>query len=387
MSAGTRAQDAVRYPKRFEVFRLEAMGEDPYYSDDEATARYATGRALTVVPATDPVGWRLHIASSTYPFGGDTYRFTVTFHGAGNAHVRTVTWETVDGELFRRQIVDNFHPAADPRTGAPRTPALRVSQQQYTDGVRLVTWWSSDDDAEHSVEVGGLPVDARRAIPAFGDWAEIVRASAPTGTARFGSAARSAAEELFAAAVRGAGPAAPGRWRTPASPAEVVDAVWAILRFAPVPAGVPMLDRGPAKILPLAVQGTAAGAPGLDPAEEARRMSWLGARISDAFEHAGGRPAALDLERPGDDRIAAYTRSLRAAGAVSASWWVFDAMGVVVVSSGTAEAGELSLAVQVVPASWVVDRLTRPGGEPVDLRWTRADLPTAPPEGEAHGDG
>ncbi|MFS0868095.1 hypothetical protein AB3M83_12280 [Microbacterium sp. 179-B 1A2 NHS] len=366
---------AVRYPKRLEVFRLEALGDDPYYGDEEAKGRYLTGQALTVIPGDEPIEWKLSVSSSEHPFSGDSYRFSVTSHTASKAVLREVTWETVAGELFCRRIVDLFYPNGDPFGGAPSTDVIRVTQLFFTDGVAQVIRTSPIQDDSFR-EVADVPQSGlRRPLPAFGDWADLVAASSPDDMPRFGLDTIDAAEAFAGRCASRGAPVAAGRgWRIDGTEGDVLAAVRAIVRFQPVESPVTVLDRGPLRILPLAAQGGDPRSAGRDPHEERRRMKDLADRVRDAFAQHEGSPIDVELGRHGDDRVAAYAASLRAAGATRATWWEFDSLGVVLVWAGSETIGDLTLAVHITPVSWVSERQTKPGGGSIDVAWSREEL-------------
>ena len=70
MMSGSRP---ARYPERFEIHRLEALGENPYLTDDDARRRYDDGKGLSVVAASTPPTWFLDVSVRRH-------RFSVTFY-------------------------------------------------------------------------------------------------------------------------------------------------------------------------------------------------------------------------------------------------------------------------------------------------------------------
>lgn len=151
----------------------------------------------------------------------------------------------------------------------------------------------------------------------------------------------------------------------------------------------PVLVRGRARILPLAWRG--------DPhdgyqAQTGRDdIAAFAARMQSAGTYWAGNGRALeglgdDQEpaRPGDDSVGTFVAALRAAGATRADVWRYsEAVGIALVWAGDESEGTASLALHLVPASWVSAppdwvskrraREWRPVRE-LDLRWSWADV-------------
>lgn len=358
----------VRYPERFEIYRLEALGEDPYLSPGEARRRYDAGSGVTVVEESAPPSWHLEISARRH-------RFSVTFCAPTKTPVRRVDWEETDGRLLCRRAVDLFYPEGDPGRRVPYIRLLRVEQDWYADGIVRVERSSpvEDDLVAHVRAPGDLRwLD----VPAFGEWAPLIAASAPPELARFDLEAIDAAEHHARSAIAAGSPVADREeWVLPVSDTTVLDAVTALTRLEPVPAAVPVVERGAARIVPVTVQGASPQGSGRDVVEERRRVADRAAGLADAVEYAAGRPIELSLDGAGHTPVAAYAAALRAAGARDARWWVLNDIGVVLVRSGDADAGGLALAVHLVPARWLSGRgATTSGRTPVDLRWSRTDI-------------
>ncbi|MFI8631011.1 hypothetical protein ACIGEP_00265 [Microbacterium sp. NPDC077663] len=359
---------AVRYPERFEIYRLEALGENPYLSVDEARRRYDEGRGLTVVEGSTPPSWYLDASARRH-------RFSVTFYSPSKTPIRRVDWEDSGGRLLRRGAVDLFYPEGDPGRRVPYSQLLRVEQRWYADGVVHIER-SSPVDKDLVTEICA-PDDLHWLdVPDFGEWSPLIAASAPSELARFDLDAIDAAEGYARAAIAAGRPASEqGDWILPVADETVLEAVTALTRFERVPSAVPVIDRDAAKIVPVVLQVAAPRGSDRDVAEERRRIDDRASGLAGAFEYAAGRPIDLPLDGRGDGPVAAYAAALRAADVRDARWWVLNDTGVVLVRSGDAEAGDLALAVHLVPARWVSGRsATASGRAPADLRWSRADI-------------
>lgn len=358
----------VRYPKRFEVNRLEALGDDPYFLREEAASRFEAGTLVTVVP-DGAVLWRLSIASSRFPFDGER-RFTLTHFTAAKTPLSEVQWESDGGTLVRRSTLDMFYPEGDPGRRVPYAGIITVRQRHFTDGILQVRRSSPIDEdrfAEVAVPPGGDRIDA----PAFGAWAALVEASAPADVQRFGLDAINAADAYaFELGSQGDPVLADSRWRSTAGARDIADAVDALAAGAG--STIPRIERGEVTILPISIQGGART--GVDAGEERKRAAATADEVKGALEHRHGQEIAFELGRAGHDSVAAYAAALQASGATSVSWWVVEGAGVALVRSGDADVGNLAVAVHIVPGAWVSERRALDGTEVPALDWTRADI-------------
>ncbi|WP_460798485.1 hypothetical protein [Microbacterium sp. GXF0217] len=378
MSEGV--SQVYRYPKHFEYYRLEAFGDQPedeaYYDVDIATRLYDEGRGIFVIPAGEPPSWALSVSAGSH-------RFSLTFYNEHKTPLRQVTWERqADGGLFCRETIDLFYPDGDPGGRVPFIRLVTVTQEFSTDGVLVVTVSSpvADDDVR---EVTGVPIaDMQSPVPSFGGWGTIVAASAPADVDRFGpgsvQAALAHADRCAAQGNRSEPDRSPADgWRIPLADRGVMKAIDAILDSSQVQAGIPVIARGQAQVLPLVLQRTPV-ARGRDPREEQRRMRIFADGIRSECEHEQGQQIAVDLERQGSDSVASYARALRDAGATRAVWWVFrSTFGVVLVWTGDETVGNLTLSLHVVPASWVWERRSEAEISGIDVAWTADDLARA----------
>lgn len=136
----------------------------------------------------------------------------------------------------------------------------------------------------------------------------------------------------------------------------------------------PVLVRGEARILPLAWRG--------DPSRDGssaspEEIAAFASQITDLGVYLTGGWRSLDeLEQHNGDSLASYAEALRTAGATAARVWTLsETLGMALIWAGSDDAGDASLALHLVPASWVSERYG--GSKPVagiDVRWTWADV-------------
>ncbi|MFT3798263.1 hypothetical protein [Microbacterium sp.] len=358
---------------------MEPLRADhPFYTPEEARQRYSEGKLITFVPNERPPAWSFTAMSSRWDtFDGDNYHVRGAFYTPEKTPLRQVQWATVEGVLVCRQVIDVFYPEGNPKRRVPFMSVVTVTQDFGTDGVALITV-SSPLEEDVVREVSGV-LAPTVAVPQFGRWEALVAASAPPVVERFGWDAITAAKEFAdSRVVRGEPVGEAAGWRVAAGDRDLMAAIQAVVRGGRPRPGIHVLERGDVRILPLAAQSNPAGS-GRDPGEERRRFDRIGSDVSDACEQYEGRPLAFDLAYRGGDRIAAYAAALRRAGATRVLWWAFEpadagARGVTLVWCGDESAGDLTLAVQVVPVSWVDERRTKPGAVEVDLAWSLADV-------------
>jgi hypothetical protein len=132
----------------------------------------------------------------------------------------------------------------------------------------------------------------------------------------------------------------------------------------------PLLVRGDATILPLAWRGGAQGT-GVDPTEIAAFAS----QMQNAGMYWAGNWRVLALDQKRTDSIGSYTSALCTAGATHVDCWTYsEAVGLALVWAGAEEEGTLSLALHIVPVSWVSEpRVAKPVSG-IDVGWTWADV-------------
>lgn len=150
---------------------------------------------------------------------------------------------------------------------------------------------------------------------------------------------------------------------------------------------VPVLVRGrghrPARILPLAWGGDPLSnrrAPDATPSQIAELASQMQATCM----YWAGPWRVLDIEDRRPDSIGSYTAALRTAGATKTWCWTWsEDVGLALVRTDDEDSGPVSLALHIVPRSWVSEqptwaskRLARdwrpvPG---IDVRWSWADV-------------
>lgn len=141
----------------------------------------------------------------------------------------------------------------------------------------------------------------------------------------------------------------------------------------------PVLVRGPVRIIPLAWLGSPEGS-GASPEEIA---AFTDTMLSYAA-YVGRAWSRLDLEDPPFDGIRPYAVALRDGGATRVDYWMYsEEIGHALVHAGDAEAGTMSLALHLVPAPWLSERLSeqasrrkrsRPIPPKPDLRWSWSEV-------------
>lgn len=136
----------------------------------------------------------------------------------------------------------------------------------------------------------------------------------------------------------------------------------------------PVLVRGQARILPLAwrgdpTSGRADGVTSDEIAELATQMEGSG-----YFWARSGR--TLDeLEQHRGDSNASYAAALRAAGVTKATFWTISGtVGIALVWAGSEDAGTESLALHVVPASWISETFVAKAVKGIDVSWSWSDV-------------
>ncbi|MGF6823675.1 hypothetical protein M2317_002595 [Microbacterium sp. ZKA21] len=140
-----------------------------------------------------------------------------------------------------------------------------------------------------------------------------------------------------------------------------------------LPPSVPVLVRGDARILPLAwlgdPQSGSRGVTAEEIAEFATQMEGSGYY----WARSGSTLAELDEHR--GDSIASYARALGQAAATKATFWtVSTTVGIGLVRAGDEETGTASLALHIVPASWVSEtRATKPV-RGIDIGWSWSEV-------------
>lgn len=367
---------SVRYPKQFELSRLEAVGDPPYLEVDEARRRYEAGQSVRVVSEGSPPAWFLIVAPQRH-------RFTVTYYAPSGTPLREAMWEADAGGLLCRRVIDLFYVDGDPGRRVAYAELISVTRQVSADGLVSATMASPMGKDEFR-ETTLASVDGfRLPEPSFGEWQPLVEAGDVGDEGRFGIDAIDAAiaflDQSVASDALSAGGAEAGAtcWRVPASTGDVLAAMDDVLADRPHPTGVPVLRRGEARIIPLAVQ-TDPSAGGRDAQEERRRMSALAAEIGAALEYRAGRGVSFDLTYRGVDSVAAYAAALREASGHEADTWDFGLdTGAALVWTGEESLGTLTLALHIVPASWVNERRAGIPVYGIDVRWSITDIDPA----------
>lgn len=327
--------------------RLEALGDPPYLEIDEARRRYTDGQSVRVVAAGDLPAWFLMVSPKRH-------RFTLTFYAATGTPIREAMWEDDGGTLFCRRVIDLFYPEGDPGGRVPYAEAISVTRQISTDGVVGVTMASPLGDDEFRETVLETAGPYRLAIPDFGEWSPLLDSSTPPELERFGIEALDALTSFAEDGVH----------------ASAVDAVVA---GSSSTSSVPVLDRGAAHVLPLALQaGPDSGRPA---DEELRRITVLADGVRDACDHRAGHGIAVPLLEA-DAGDGSYGAALRAAHATEATFWEFDSEHAVVLvwQRQGLENPAFALCIQVIPASWVSPSRDAVALDDGVLNWSSADV-------------
>ncbi|HXH33370.1 MAG TPA: hypothetical protein VNJ54_03035 [Plantibacter sp.] len=135
----------------------------------------------------------------------------------------------------------------------------------------------------------------------------------------------------------------------------------------------PILVRGLAKILPLAWQGDQRG--GSDSGVAPEEIAAFASQMQAAGLQWAGNWRVLDLGERRDDSIGSYAAALRTAGATRTDCWTYsETIGVSLVWAGASDAGTESLALHVVPVSWVSEPRVKKPVRGIDVRWSWSDV-------------
>ena len=138
---------------------------------------------------------------------------------------------------------------------------------------------------------------------------------------------------------------------------------------------VPVIDRGPAWIVPLAWVPKSPHAPAADGHELGRAAGelWSAVRSACGYRHGEGLGIPLDAETV---ERAGYASELVRTGVRRADWWSFgDAAGVLAVYGEPLPAPLSRVALHIVPIAWVADRSPRSAKatKVPRLEWSWAD--------------
>lgn len=135
---------------------------------------------------------------------------------------------------------------------------------------------------------------------------------------------------------------------------------------------VPVLVRGAARIVPLAWWGGSDAVPRGIRREE---FDAFAAQLQAAGEQWAGTWRVLDLTEVRTDSMGSYTAALRASEATRADVWIMsEQTGLALVWAGAAEEGTLSLALHIVPSSWVSESCAMKPVRGIDVAWSWSDV-------------
>ncbi len=134
-----------------------------------------------------------------------------------------------------------------------------------------------------------------------------------------------------------------------------------------------VLVPGSVKILPLAWRGDPRS--GSNPGVSSSEIATFASRMQSAGMYWAGPWRVLDLDARSSDSIGSYTAALRSAGATHVDCWTYsEAIGLSLIWAGDEDAGTMSLALHVVPASWVSVARAKKPVPGVDVLWSWADV-------------
>lgn len=135
---------------------------------------------------------------------------------------------------------------------------------------------------------------------------------------------------------------------------------------------VPVLVRAAARIVPLAWWGD----PGAVPRGIRRdEFGAFAAQLQAAGEQWAGMWRVLDLTEARTDSVGSYAAALCASGATRADVWTLsEERGLALVWAGAAEEGTLSLALHIVPSSWVSESRAAKAVRGLDLAWSWTEV-------------
>lgn len=135
----------------------------------------------------------------------------------------------------------------------------------------------------------------------------------------------------------------------------------------------PILVRGLAKILPLAWRGDQRSES--DSGVASVEIAAFASQMQAAGLHWAGNWRVLDLEERRDDSIGSYATALRTAGATRADCWTYsETVGVALVWAGASASGTESLALHIIPVSWVSEPRVKNAVRGIELHWSWADV-------------
>ncbi len=137
---------------------------------------------------------------------------------------------------------------------------------------------------------------------------------------------------------------------------------------------IPILVRGEVRIIPVAWVGSPDRA--FNPDADTNAIKDFARHLLDTGMYHDGPWEQIDLSAEPVDSIGSYAAALRTSGATKADRFVYveDHLGVVVVWAGDEGAGNRSVAVHIVPESWVFERSAGGPVEGIDVSWSWAKV-------------
>ena len=132
----------------------------------------------------------------------------------------------------------------------------------------------------------------------------------------------------------------------------------------------PILIKGEARVLPLGWRGQPDG-----DGVTAQEIVTFASRMQDAGMYFVGPWRVPNLAEQRGDSIGSYAAALVASGATHVDCWTFSqSLGLALVWAGDDDAGTMSLAFHVVPASWVSEPRAAKSVPGIDVRWSWSEV-------------
>lgn len=136
---------------------------------------------------------------------------------------------------------------------------------------------------------------------------------------------------------------------------------------------LPILVRGRTKVLPLAWLGDPSLARGRGVTSE--EIASFASKIQAAGMQWAGNWRVLPLDDARTDSIGSYTAALCDAGVTRVDCWTYsESVGLALVWAGIGDEGTMSLALHIIPASWVSEPRAEKRVSGIDVRWSWSDV-------------
>ncbi|WP_235036114.1 hypothetical protein [Arthrobacter sp. 18067] len=107
----------------------------------------------------------------------------------------------------------------------------------------------------------------------------------------------------------------------------------------------------------------------------AAEIAAFASKMQSAGMYWAGPWRVLDLEGRRADSTGSYTAALRSAGATHVDCWTYsETVGLALVWVDDEDAATMSLALHVVPVSWVSEPRAKGWVQGIDVQWSWADV-------------